>query len=184
MFEQSPLTGSFIWTLEDVKTRQDILMGTRQRRFLFLSLVLVIAVVAMYWKSVNGVVFRSAGDLFLFVLPMLVILITYFFLRSNQNINLKKAFLQSPDCNKRIDVIFTREDITMKAEGIYENKWKWDTILLVQRNPQGFCFFLAERTGFWVPLRAFASQADAEAITDLARQLDREIPSLTYREVP
>jgi hypothetical protein len=183
MSEQPLLTGSFIWTLEDVKTRQDILLGIRQRRFLFISLILVVAVVALYWKSVNGVVFRSAGDLILFVLPVLVILITCFFLRSNQNINLKKAFLQSPDCNKRIDVLFTREDITMKAEGIYENKWKWNTILLVQRSPKGFCFFLAERTGFWVPIRAFASQADADAMTDLARQLEREIPSLTYREV-
>ncbi len=182
MSQQTPITGSFIWTLEDAKTRQAVLMGTRQQTSVYIALVIVVAVGAIYWGS-GRISIRSVSDLFSFAVPLFIILIIYLFFRYNQGPRLEQAFSQSPDSNKRIDVTLTHEEIIFKAEGIYENKWEWGTIKEVQRNPKGFCFFLAEQAGIWIPIRAFASQAEIDSLTEFIRNLSQEMPSMKYREL-
>ncbi len=181
MSDQTPITGSFIWTLEDVKASQDVLIKTRSRQqnFVTITLALVAIICMIYYRTS----IHSLFDLLLYAFPLFIIFFIPFSVRYNQKSNLERAFSQRPDSNKRIDITFTQDEIIMKAEGIYENKWKWNTIKEVQRNPKGFCFFLAEQTGFWVPIRAFASQADIDSMVQLARQLSREKPSLKYTEL-
>jgi len=142
MSQETIITGSFIWTFDDVKSRQNVLapIGPQQRRFLFFFLIMVVVVIATV-KDIREVFFSS--DPLILVAPLIVMFGVYLAVMYNRNANLKIGFLQSPDSNKRIEVMFTQDDIVMKAEGIYENRWKWNVIKEVQQNPKGFCFFLA-----------------------------------------
>ena len=169
MSQEANITGSFIWTFDDVKSRQDALapIGSQQRRFLFFFLIMVVGVITMI-KDIRKVFFSS--DPLIVAAPLIAMLGIYLAVMYNRNANLKTGFLQSPDSNKRIEVTFTRDEIVMKAEGIYEHKWKWSVIKEVQQNPKGFCFFLAEQAGFWIPIRAFQSQEDVNSIAQLARR--------------
>lgn len=184
MSQQTPITGSYIWTLEDVKTMQEVLAGrpvTLKGKLVLYAVILVLFVAAMGFISRRN----SVDFLSLFTDPLLLaafltaIVILYVVIRYSQSTNLKKAFQQSPDSNKRIDVVFGEDEIVMTAEGIYESKWKWNTVKQVQRNPKGFCLFMGEQTGIWIPIRAFQSQADADALTKRVR----EMPFLKYREL-
>ncbi len=180
MSEQAPITGSFIWTLEDARERQTILLKTQKQNYIPIVFVLtLVTIISMIYYRTS---IHSFFDLLLYALPLFTILFIPFFVRYNQKSNLKRAFSQSLDSNKRIDVILTHKEITMKTEGIYEDKWKWNTIKEVRRNSQGFCFLLTEQAGFWVPIRAFQSEAEAHSIVELVKHLMQEIPSLKYRE--
>ncbi len=189
MSEQTPvITGSFIWTLEDAKTRQDVLTRmpvTTKGKFTSYALTIILLVAALGLIVMRaGVRLRSFfSDPYLLLVVVLPLIVFYFVFRYNQSANLKKGFQQSPDSNKRIDIAVTHEEILIKAEGIYENKWQWGTIKEVQRNPKGFCFFLAEQAGIWIPMRAFPSKTEADSITELIRHLSQEMPSLKYREI-
>lgn len=182
---QTPIAGSFIWTLEDMSTRQAVLIGapmTARGKFIsysitvFLIMMTFILVVVATGKSLRS----FFADPFLVSIPFLTFIIILIFIYSN-NANLKKSFLKSPDHDKRVDVTVSQDEIIMRIEGISENKWNWNTIKEVQRNPKGFCFFIAEKSGFWIPIRAFSSPADIEAMTQLIKQLIREKPSLKYK---
>ncbi len=187
MSEQTPITGSFIWTLEDVKTRQAVLsripMTAKGKLASYALTGFLIVIAFAFIIRGSGKNFRSFfEDPFLASMPFVVIIVILVFSYS-RSANLKKAFLQSPDHDKRIDVTLTCEEIILKAEGIYENKWEWGTIKEVQRNPKGFCFFLAEQAGIWIPIRAFASQAEIDSITEFVRNLSQEMPSMKYNAV-
>ncbi len=188
MPEQTPITGSFIWTLEDAKTRQDVLTRmpvTTKGKFTSYAVTVILLASAFGFITVRaGIHVRSFfGDPYLLLVIFLPLIVFYFVFRYSQRANLKKGFLQSPDSNKRIDIVFTHEEIIIKAEGIYENRWQWGTIKEVQRNPKGFCFFLAEQAGIWIPIRAFQSEADLQALKELVSCLAQEMPSIKYREV-
>lgn len=186
MSEQTSITGSFIWTLEDVKIRQDVLTGTpitAKGKIISYTLTGILLAIAFAF-----IVIRSGKNLgsffddpFLASIPFAVFIVVLV-LSYSRSTNLKKGFLQSPDHNKHVDVTVTHDEIIMKVEGISETKWNWNTIKEVQRNPKGFCFFLAEKTGFWIPIRMFASQADIDSLVQLVRRLVLERPSLKYKE--
>ena len=127
MPQETVVTGSFIWTFEDVKARQDALVqiASQQRRFLFFFIIMVVIVITIN-KDIRKVFFSS--DPLVIVAPLIVMLSVYLAVMYNRNANLKTGFLQSPDSNKRIEVRFTQNEIVMKAEGLYENKWRWDLI--------------------------------------------------------
>lgn len=170
MHQETNITGSFIWTFEDVKTRQEVLAGRPVTTGGKVVAYAIMSVVIVIFFVVTGIRLPLT-DPYLVSIVLGVIVIFYLIFSYSQGANLKKGFLQSPDSNKRIEVIFTQDEIIMKAEGIYENKWKWNTIREVRQNPKGFCFFVAEQVGFWIPIRAFQSKADIDSAIELARQL-------------
>lgn len=176
MTQEITVTGSFIWTLDDVKIRQAVLDGkpvTIQGKIFVYTIGFVFLVGLLTQISMSGKInLRSLiTDPYLVTVTLGGFVILYLLFSFTQNANLKKGFLQSPDSNKRIDVVFTQDEIIMKAEGIYENKWKWNMIKEVQQNPKGFCFYFAERSGFWIPIRAFQPQEDVNTIAELAKRL-------------
>lgn len=187
MSEKTPITGSFIWTLEDAKTRQDVLAGTPMTvkgKFITYALTVTLITISLAFIAIRGGInFPSFfDDPYLASIPLVVFIIIILVFSYSRNANLRKGFLQSPDRNKRVDVTVTYNEIIMKVEGISETRWNWNTIKEVRRNPKGFCFFLAEQIGFWIPIRAFQSQADADSMAELVRHLEQERPSLKYRE--
>lgn len=169
MSQEANITGSFIWTFEDVKIRQEVLAGrpvTTGGKVMTYIITLVVLVIAFAVTNLRSLF----ADPYLASITVGGIILFYLIFSYSQRANLKKGFLQSPDSNKHIEVMFTQDEIVMKAEGIYENRWKWNVIKEVQQNPKGFCFFLAEKFGFWIPIRAFQSQADINALIELAKQ--------------
>ncbi len=104
-----------------------------------------------------------------YVLPFPLLFVVFWVsLTVSKSQNLKRSFLESPDHDKRISVTFASDEIVMTSAGIYEMKWAWAALLEVRRTPKGFCFLQAPRSGFWVPLHAFQSQNDIEAVSEMA----------------
>lgn len=181
MAQETTITGSFIWTLEDVKIRQEVLSGrpvTISRKIIVYSTTgaIMVFAIALLLFVIDREAFRFFyEDPYSALVPLVILVVTFVvsFLVSRyfSNANLKKSFLQSPDSNKRVDVSISQDEIVMKVEGISETKWVWKVIKEVRQNPKGLCIFIAEKTGFWIPIRAFQSQADVDAVIELAKQL-------------
>jgi hypothetical protein len=171
MTQEMNITGSFIWTFDDVKIRNEVLAGrpvTTGRKVV--TYIITFVAFAFLFVIPN---FRRAvfSDPYIALISIGGIIVAYIVINYSQRANLKKAFLQSPDSNKRIEVMFTGEEIILSAEGIYENKWKWNMIKDAQQYPDGLCFFMGEHTGIWIPIRAFQSKTDIDAVMKFAKQL-------------
>jgi len=166
MSEEIKITGSFVWTFEDVKAREDALasIGPQQRFIIFLPLIIAIIIFALVITRIT----RSPSGLIPFLIPVVLMLGVFFIIQTGIR---KKTFMQSPDNNKRVNVLFTKDEIAMTVEGAYETKWKWNVIKGVQQDSKGFFFFIAEKTGFWVPIRTFQSEEDIASVAELAKQL-------------
>lgn len=175
------ITATFIWTLDDLIARKKAL-GTSpvasRKLSIFSWLTYGLLVLAIAWiiaKLLNKQIIPSFTTLqnYLPLIGMYLFLsialwATFTFIQKR---NLKQGFLQSPDSNKRILVTITPDEIVMKADGSSETRWNWKVLSEVRKTPKGFCFFQAPRTVFWIPIRAFQSTNDIEAVSELARSL-------------
>ncbi len=187
MSEQAPITGSFIWTLDDAKISQDIFAGRpvtmQEKVFAYAFLGILIAALLAFLSITGKINFRSFfSNPSQIVFPLVIFTIFFLFFIYRYSANLKKGFLQSPASNKRVEITITREEIIAKVEGISESKWNWNTIKEVRRHPLGFSFFQTEQAGLWIPIRTFASPTDIDSMAQLAKQLAQEKPSLKYKE--
>jgi hypothetical protein len=182
MDQHTPITATFIWTFEDAKARQKALAAEpipstgKSALAAWLTYgILAAAVVLLLFPDPDARIsqflsaFRDNLTLFAILTPPILIIwamLTFLPMR-----NLKRSFLQSPDSNRRVEVMFTPDIILMKVPDVYEMKWEWAAIHEVRRTPKGLCFFQAPKTGFWIPLHAFQSAADVQAVSEMARRL-------------
>ncbi len=205
--EDTSITATFIWTFDEVKARQAALAGrrvsltkgpiTEVEVVAALFIVVAIVLIRNILKEPD-ITFSATQNLpliALYILPILFVLAAIVMLV--QKNNLKRGFLLSPDHNKPIVVTFTPDEIIMKVENVYENRWKWTALTGVRRMSEGFCFFVASKIsgngqievkngnfagwhhlflnhyeiGFWIPMHAFQSARDADVVSEMARHL-------------
>jgi hypothetical protein len=176
------ITATFIWTLDDLIARKKALVtrpvASSGKLSIFSWLTYGLLILAIAWtiaKLLNKQIIPSFTTIqkYLPLIGMYLFLsialwATFTFIQKR---NLKQVFLQSPDSNKRVVVTITPDVIVMKADGSSETSWNWKVLSAVRKTPKGFCFFQAPRTVFWIPLRAFQSTNDIEAVSELARSL-------------
>jgi hypothetical protein len=176
------ITGTFIWTLDDLIARKKALVtkptASSGKSFIFSWLaygLLALAIIWVVFKLLNKQIIPSLTTIqgYLPLIGMYLFLsvalwVTYTFIQKQK---LKQSFLQSPDSNKNILVTITYDEIVMKADGSSETRWNWKALSEVRKTPKGFCFFQAPRTVFWIPIRAFQSAKDIETISELAKRL-------------
>ena len=175
------ITGTFIWTLDDLIARKKALLtkpALSGKLSIFSWLVYGLLAVAIVWivtKVLNKQIIPSFTTIQgylpligLYLLLSIILWVTYDFIQKRK---LKQSFLQSPDSNKSVLVTITSDEIVMKADGSSETKWSWKALNEVRKTPKGFCFFQAPRTVFWIPMRAFQSANDIETVSELAKKL-------------
>jgi hypothetical protein len=176
------ITATFIWTLEDLIARKKALVtrpeASSGKSSIFSWLTYGLLALAIVWiiaKLLNKQIIPSFTTIqsYLPLIGMYLFLsfalwVTFTFIQKR---NLKQSFLQSPDSNKRVLVTITADEIVMKADSLSETRWNWKALSEVRKTPKGFCFFQAPRTVFWIPIRAFQSTKDIEAVSELARSL-------------
>jgi len=176
------ITGTFIWTLDDLIARKKALVtrpvASSGKLPIFSWLTYGLLILAIAWtiaKLLNKQIIPSFAAIqnYLPLIGMYLFLsialwVTFTFVQKR---NLKQSFLQSLDSNKRVLVTITADEIVMKADGSSETRWNWKVLSEVRKTPKGFCFFQAPRTVFWIPIRAFQSTSDIEAVSELARRL-------------
>jgi heme/copper-type cytochrome/quinol oxidase subunit 2 len=178
----SPITGTFIWTYDEVNARQEALTSkpsSSKYESVISNIisVVIIAAVLLYLAiriSANqktlymNTIQNSLPEIIVFAIPVIVIFVAFYIFKKQ---NLKQSFLKSPDCNKRLFVEITSAEISIKLPDVYEMVWKWTSLIEIRRTPKGFCFFQAPHSGFWIPLHAFESQNDIEIISEMAKHL-------------
>ena len=176
------ITGNFIWTLDDLIARKKALVtkpsASSGRSSIFSWLVYGLLALAIVWivtKLLNKQIIPSLMNIQgylpligMYLFLSIVLWATYDFIQKRK---LKQSFLQSPDSNKSVLVTITSDEIVMKADGSSETRWNWKVLSEVRKTPKGFCFFQAPRTVFWIPIRAFQSAKDVEAVSELAKRL-------------
>ena len=176
------ITATFIWTLDDLIARKKALVtkptASSGKLSIFSWLVYGLLAVAIVWivtKLLNKQIIPSFTTIQgylpligMYLLLSIVLWATYDFIQKRK---LKQSFLQSPDNNKSVLVTITSDEIVMKADGSSEARWSWKALNEVRKTPKGFCFFQAPRTVFWIPIRAFQSAKDIEAVSGLAKRL-------------
>ena len=176
------ITGTFIWTLDDLIARKKALLtkpvASSGKSSIFPWLFYGLLAAAIVWivtKVLNKQIIPSFTTIQgylpligMYLLLSIVLWATYDFIQKRK---LKQSFLQSPDSNKSVFVTITSDEIVMKADGSSETKWSWKALNEVRKTPKGFCFFQAPRTVFWIPMRAFQSENDIEAVSELAKKL-------------
>jgi hypothetical protein len=182
MEQNTHITATFIWTFDDMKARHEALTARpvvpshKLSIFSWLTYgTLGLAIITWIIMGVDQEKFPSFTTIqnnlpligmYLFLIITLWATFTFF-----QKRNLKQGFLQSPDSNKRVVVTITSDEIIMKADGSSETRWSWTVLSEVRKTPKGFCFFQSPKTGFWIPIRAFQSTNDIEAVAELAKSL-------------
>jgi hypothetical protein len=182
MEQITPITATFTWTFDEFKARNAALTVRNvppNRSSAFTTWLtygcLLVAMIWMVTKHVSNwgsplfdptrINWSSIG---LFILPpTIMVIVIWVVLKQNP----KRAFSYSPDRDKSVMVTFTSDDILMKVPGLYETRWTWPALIEVRRTPNGFCFFVAPKGGFWVPFHAFQSNNDIEAVADMSRRL-------------
>ena len=176
------ITGTFIWTLDDLIARKKALVTkptvSSGKSSIFSWLVYGLLALAIVWlvaKLLNKQIIPSLTTIqgYLPLIGMYLFLsvalwATYTFIQKRK---LKLSFLQSSDSNKSVLVTITSDEIVMKADGSSETRWNWKVLSEVRKTPKGYCFFQAPRTVFWIPIRAFQSAKDIEAVSGLAKRL-------------
>jgi hypothetical protein len=176
------ITGTFIWTLDDLIARKKALVtkpvASSGKLSIFSWLVYGLLAVAIVWivtKLLNKQIIPSFTTIQgylpligMYLFLSIVLWATYDFIQKRK---LKQSFLKSADSNKSVLVTITSDEIVMKADGSSETRWSWKVLNEVRKTPKGFCFFQAPRTVFWIPMRAFQSANDIEAVSELAKRL-------------
>ena len=176
------ITATFIWTLDDLIARKKALVtspvASSGKSSIFSWLTYGLLILAIAWtiaKLLNKQIIPSFTTIqnYLPLIGMYLFLsvalwATYTFIQKRK---LKQSFLQSPDSNKSVLVTITSDEIVMKADDSPETRWNWKVLSEVRKTPKGFCFFQAPRTVFWIPIRAFQSTNDIEAVSELAGSL-------------
>jgi hypothetical protein len=182
MKKNTHITATFIWTLDDLIDRKKALLtkpaSLSGKLSIFFWLVCGLLALAIVWiatKLLNKQIIPSFTTIqgylpliALYLFLSIALWATYDFIQRRK---LKQSFLQSPDGNKSVLVTITSDDIVMKADGSSETRWSWKVLNEVRKTPKGFCFFQAPRTVFWIPMRAFQSASDIEAVSELAKRL-------------
>jgi len=176
------ITATFIWTFDDLIARKKALaakpvaLSGKLSIFSWLTYgLLALAIVWIIAKLLNKQIIPSFTTLQsylpligMYLFLSLALWATFTFVQKR---NLKQDFLKSPDSNKRVLVTITTDEIVMKADGSPETRWNWKVLSAVRKTPKGFVFFQAPRTVFWIPIRAFQSTDDVEAVSELAGRL-------------
>jgi hypothetical protein len=182
MKKNTHITATFVWTLDDLIARKRALVKSpgksSSKLSIFFFLIYGLLILAIAWiitKLLNKQIVISFATIqgYLPLIGMYLFLsvalwATFTFVQKR---NLKQVFLKSPDSNKRVLVTITPDEIVMKADGSPETRWNWKALNEVRKTPKGFVFFQAPRTIFWIPMRAFQSTDDIEAVSELAKRL-------------
>ncbi|CAG0985243.1 hypothetical protein ANAEL_01983 [Anaerolineales bacterium] len=178
MEKSTQINASFTWTLDDLKTRQQVLnsnLGTSPNNFSSFSFfsrlvygVLIIAIAATVVKDGQTIYSTIQSKLPLIGVYLLLLFIV---LLTTLSIVQKRNLVENPDKNKHVDITITSNEIVIKTDSSPEIRWSWTLICEVQKTINGFYFFQAPHAGFWIPIRAFQSANDIEAVSELARSL-------------
>jgi hypothetical protein len=181
MNQTTPITGSFLWTYEEVKAAHKALAEIKPLTkkpfipdWLLNTILLTIALGFLFWylgykNQENPLSFKiDPLTLGVILLPGIVFWIIF---KIFPRYNLKQAFLKSPDRDKHVAIRISADAISMSVGDLREIKWNWSGITEVRRSPKGFCFFQDKHAGFWIPLHAFKSPGDIETISQMARDL-------------
>ena len=176
MEKNTHINASFTWTLDDLKTRQQALNSNRSTSYSssssFFWLVCSVLILAL---ATNGEVLYYHRS----KLPLIGVWLLFVFIVSliTLSITQKRSLIENPDKNKHVDITITSDGIIIKTDSSPEIRWSWTLICEVQKTNNGFCFFQTPHTGFWIPIRAFQSTNDIEAVSELARSLTPKFSS-------
>lgn len=181
MTEETPITAEFIWTFDEMKAMQEALAMTpvasksKTSGFSWITYVLLpVAIIIMIAN--NSINFRfpaidnikdNLPMIFIYIVPVLALWAVFSYAQKN---NLRKAFINNPDSNKRIHITLTPDEVVLTSEAL-ETRLKWTRFIEVRHTSKGFCFLQSPQTGFWLPIHAFKSTADVESVSEMARHL-------------
>ena len=181
MTQEMPITAEFIWTFDEMKAMQEALIMTpvtpksKPLGFSWITCVLLpVAIILMIMG--NSINFRfptidtikdNLPVIFIYMIPVLVLWAVFSYAQKN---NLKKAFINGPDSNKRIHITLTPDEVVLTSQAL-ETRLEWTRFTEVRRTSKGFCFLQTPQTGLWIPIRAFKSHADVESVSEMARRL-------------
>jgi ABC-type multidrug transport system fused ATPase/permease subunit len=133
------ITGTFIWTLDDLIARKKALVtkpvASSGKLSIFSWLVYGLLAVAIVWivtKLLNKQIIPSFTTIQgylpligMYLFLSIVLWATYDFIQKRK---LKQSFLKSADSNKSVLVTITSDEIVMKADGSSETRWSWKVL--------------------------------------------------------
>lgn len=181
MTQATPITAEFNWTFDEMKAMQEALTMTpvasksKTSGFSWITYVLLpVAIIIMITN--NSINFRfpvidnikdNLPMIFIYIVPVLALWAVFSYAQKN---NLRKAFINSPDSNKRIHIALTPDEVVLTSEAL-ETRLKWTRFIEVRHTSKGFCFLQTPQAGVWIPIHAFKSTADIESVSEMARRL-------------
>jgi hypothetical protein len=81
---------------------------------------------------------------------------------------LRRRFKSTPALDKEIQFLIDAEGVKLRIEGLSESAIKWPGYLRVARTEKGFLFFQNDQVYNWLPIHAFSSDRDEDAVATLA----------------
>ncbi|HEU0296113.1 MAG TPA: YcxB family protein [Anaerolineales bacterium] len=181
MTQTTNITAEFIWTFDEMQAMQEALAvmavtpkasrsGFSWITYVLLPIAIVIMIMDNSTKYKLPSIATIKDNLPVIGMSVLLVLVLWTVFSYAQKHNLKQAFFQSPDYNKRIYVTFGPDEVVIASEAS-ETKLKWIRFIEVRRTSKGFCFLQSPQAGLWIPIHAFKSTADVESLAELARRL-------------
>jgi len=181
MTQTTNVTVEFIWNIDEMKAMQEALttipVASKGKRsnfswitYVFLPIAIIIIITNSSTKYRLPSIDTIKDNIPMIGMVVLLTLVFWGIFSYTQTHNLKQAFFQNPDYNKRIRITLTPDEFVIASEGL-ETKLKWTRFIEVRRTSKGFCFLQAPQVGLWIPAHAFKSTDDIESVSEMARHL-------------
>jgi hypothetical protein len=182
--DTTPITVSFIWTLDVMKTAQAEVTATcnlesnatkltlSQSVFIYSLLTICVAaavyVLAKDWEPPRQPI--TLLDYIVYGLPLILLLVLFPVSKYIQKKSLDKSFAQLRFSGKRLEYVFSQSGVVAKCESVFEGKNEWNGYIKAVRTKKGLLLYTQPNLGTWIPFHAFQSQADADAAVELAKR--------------
>jgi hypothetical protein len=178
---RQPITATYIVTPAEVKRAQVTASSVRDAEpadskvpeiIAYGILGIFVSLMFLFQAGEQNVSFEipAASDIFLVSLLFVLIFAAWAIFRYTQYYSFKKDFAKLPLKEKRVEYLFSENEVCSKTKGVFEGTHQWSSYVKVVRTTKGFLFYSQPHLYAWIPNHAFQSKEDAQAVAELARQ--------------